>query len=385
MAGPLGKVGLRLKPAAACTRTKRDEPLILSNMRQGACLRVNKLRLYQKGKDLKLKETDFFLSGTITRVEDEFYCEFRADFGPQIPRSAHFAINGDNSRLQPLVQNGIPLEHSPLKLKPLANAEIVELLILTNGSTDIPGELYAVIRNTERNTQNGDDTNPTLPLVTPVPACPPSLDLEQTIALGQALKASSHPHLQMLGGLLEAKILDERRIFFGQLVKRRAGLRLIEAAARIICLYNPMMGFENLDLNDPPSAFLAVFHPQTPVPIQYCNFANAFEKARGTPEEIWTSITKSALLVLLKCEEGRRSLKELADHYSLSDDQFIYKLLQDLLAWGRRKVGAPVLEPSPPAADCLAAISGQNENEAIKAALEFLRFYGFIRISDLLY
>lgn len=229
---------------------------------------------------------------------------------------------------------------------------------------------------------NGEiDRSPTIPLGI---TCQPALEIEQTAALGRALKASSNPHLQTFGELIEAKALDERMIFLEQMVRREADVRLIEAATKFMGLYHPMMELEKLDLNVPAQAFLAVFHPQAPAHLLESDFTNALQKACTIQISIWRTIAKSALLIMLQAEGGKNALLELANTYSLCGEKLISELLGKMIFWGKMKIKKPPLESFAPAGDCLGIISGPDEKAGLRAALEYLRYYGFIRIADLL-
>lgn len=89
---------LRLRPSFPCAGARRTDRLILSNIRSGGCLKIEKLYLYKKGPDNTLERTKFFLSGTISRVDEKFYCEFRANFGNQPPNQAKILISENNER-----------------------------------------------------------------------------------------------------------------------------------------------------------------------------------------------------------------------------------------------------------------------------------------------
>lgn len=310
------------------------------------------------------------MSGTISRVEDKFYCEFRANFGSRPPEQAKILmVENQAIRATPLIRNAQILEHAPVSLAPSPGTEKITLIVITQGSAVVPGKLFIEIRNIEEGINNGDmDRSPTMPLGISIPSCQPQLENGQALELSRSLRAASDPHLQTLGEILEAKALDEKMIFLDRLVNRGADLRIVEAAAKLIGLYHPMMKIEGLDLNDPVSAWLAVFHQQTPAHLLESDFTNALEKACSIPAPIWRSIAKSALLVLLLTEGGKLALLELANTYSLCGEKRVSELLEKMVSWGKKKISKPAPEPPAPAEDCLA----------------LLRLYGFIRITDLL-
>lgn len=349
-------------------------------------MRVEKLFLYKKGLNNALERTTFFLSGTISRVEDKFYCEFRANFGARPPEQAKILMVEKGAiRATPLIRNGQILEHAPVSFAPSPGTEKITLIVITQGSAVIPGKLYVEIRNTEEQITNGDmDHSPTIPLGISITSCQPQLENEQTLELSRSLRASSNPHLQTLGEIIEAKALDEKMIYLDRLVNRGADLRIVEAAAKFIGLYHPMMGLESLDLNDPVAAFLAVFHQQTPAHLLEADFTNALKKACTIQVPIWRSIAKSALLALLQTERGMLALPELVNTYNLCGEELIGILLGNMKSWGEKQLKKPTIDLIPPAENCLEVISRRSEKDALHATIGYLRYYGFIRITDLL-
>lgn len=267
-----------------------------------------------------------------------------------------------------------------LQIKITASDKKVTLEITTEQPSGI---LFAEIKIDQTPETGGEATPATLPgsMTSQYP-----LDNQQKATFSQALEKSLNPHLQILGGLFKAQTFSAKRIFLDQLLANGADIRLLEAGAREIGFSCPEMDLVNIDLNNPVSAFLVAFHPQPPVHLLYCDFINAFEKSRNLNLETWTPIAKSSLLVLLQSGEGKRYLNDLIDLYVISENKGAIQLLKDLINWGKRRLEIPAAEPPPPSADCLSTISSQNGNvaAALEAALEFLRFYDFICIADLL-
>ncbi|NMC71441.1 MAG: hypothetical protein GYA57_15430 [Myxococcales bacterium] len=374
----VGKDGKPRKDPYAQARTLR-----LAEMRTGQT-RMLRLRLMAVEEEER-RPTDFYLEATITcdRPGRMYYLEATADFGAVPPRAARLTVlksRYDATQPVALITDGRPVQSSVgLEIEP--SVDRLVLWISTEGSAGVPAKLAAEVRLQPREAGPAPAELDTLRL--------PSMKLVVKESLAAALRRAQDPALVALGESMSAETPGRKLECLRRLLELEADVRLIEAAVRELELCEgavrgfPRVVFDDLSLDMPAHAVLAVFHPGTPLYLVNQCLAIAFEarsESSAAPERRWWDLVLRAATVVLR-RRAPALLEENLAVMECGESREAAAALQGLVDWATKLGPAPQAAEASPLEKYLRVIAGRDAAEAAEAAFAVLAWYGFIGLS----
>ena len=360
--------------------------LRLSALRRGQ-MRAVRLRLLEIVGSAK-HPTEFYLDVKVCcDVPDQtYYLDVKADFGKRPPRAARLVVlrnRYDATTPVGLIEGGACIERGvPLETRP--DTVKVVFWITVEGSSTVPPKLAAemLVRPPTQPPAEPPKELDTMRL--------PSIKAVIIESLARTLAAAANGPMVALGEIMAAPSSVTAVRDGGQLIDLGADLRLVEAAVRAIETAEqvgkatPPIDFPALCLNDPASAAIAAFHPQTPPYLLNQTFIIALENHLGTPAAdpsctFWKQIAKAAAIVLYRAD--RSLLDEDVEVMACGDDPFRPRVLKMMIAWAARKQQPPSPPPAEPLDATATHIASNDPAEAMRALCDALLTYGFIGVS----
>jgi hypothetical protein len=204
--------------------------------------------------------------------------------------------------------------------------------------------------------------------------------------LARALRRSGSAPVGMLGDLMASDDPQEQADLIEAIFRASPDLRWIETAARDVGLRaNPGAGMHPVELRAdlPAGVAFTVLHAGNPIHRVNQALATALDRVFRTGEAdvgVWRRIARAAVLVLHR--RAPETLREDLDLLRQGEYSDRVEHLETLVDWATRRRKGSIREVPEPPPDCLETVGGEDPSASERAALDYLRWAGFIDVAD---